>query len=745
MNRVFKVENADGDIQEVYEDKLDLAAKDGYFPRVTDGTQTFTTSYNKLDEAKKDGFVPSKPVDDFLEQNKGLAGTLKVGAGQFIDEALFGAPEIIVENTESPEEAAKRKAIKKAHKVANVAGGIGGFAASTLIGSPLLKAASIPAQAAGRAAAQQTGKVVASQLAKKIAQKGTELAVEGALYSTPTALAEAVSGNPKAAVERIVAGGLGNAVVGGIIAGVPQIISNTTNKLTKKLDDISDVRAAKFAGLERGTAKKLGPEKVKELGRQLKEKGQVKLNASADDLLVSNQMIKNEVLQERKRLYDLIDDNAASQFKPLDVAAKLDKELGTFNKTSPLNKGAANQLDNTIEAILQRAPKEGDTITMQEAQKLVSELGNAAKFDTSRSSEANNLAKRAYGIVRNEINEAADRSGELLNQPKLKKTLNELNKTYANAKALDKLISNKLARESGNKMFGLTDTIAGSIAVGQLGPSGLAVLAGKKGLEKYGNQGASLLTARASQLLKNLQNSESLVSKMPSILQQMYKGVKIPSAAKIGGLTTSNLERMSSQLAQVEQNPEDFIAYVAPDVDILSNIDPSSGALLTTKLQEVASYIRNAIPKNPNPINTPFRTVPWTPSPMELAKFNRIQKAALDPQTVIQDLAQGILSRDSVKTVKDLYPEYSVQIDEKIMEFLEKNPNLSYKQKQQIQMLLQADYLPEYSAKSIQNLQKTFKSAEEEPQQVQTPKVKEIKVPQMNTSIDSALYVNKTK
>lgn len=739
MNRVFKVENANGDIQEVYEDKLSLAAKDGYFPRVTDGEKTFTTDYEKLAEAEKDGFVPSKNVDDYVEQNKGILGSLKVGAGQFADEAAFGIPEIIADNTQSAEEVAKRKAIKKENPISNIVGGVGGFVTSTLLGAPLLKAASIPAKAAGKMAAQQTGKLVANKLAQKIAQKGTELAVEGALYSAPTALAEAVTGNPKSAVERIVAGGLGNAVVGGLLQGLPNTLSGTVKRVTKTLDDISDVRAAKFAGLERGTAKKLGTEKVKELGRQLKERGQVKLTASGDDLLLSNQAVKDEVMRERARIYSVIDENKASQFKPLEVAERLQTELGTFNRDSPLNKAVTNQLDNTIEAVLQRVPSEGETITMKEAQDLVSELSKASKFDTSRSSEANTIAKRAYGIVRDAINEAAEKSGLAIKEPGLKKTLNELNKTFSNAKALDKLIENKIARESGNKMFGLTDTIAGSVAVGQMGPTGLAVLGAKKGLEKYGNQGASLLAAKASSLLKNLQNSDAAVVKVPTLLQEMYEGLKIPVTNKFGNLTASNLERMSNQLAQIDNNPEQFINQITEDVDVLSDISPEAGALLTTKLQEVTSYIRNAIPKNPNNISTPFRRIPWTPSELELAKFNRIQKAALNPQSVIEDLASGILSTDSVKTVKDLYPEYSIQMDEKIMEFLERNPSLSYKQKQQIQMLLQADYLPEYSQKSIQKLQSNLKLSEQEPQ-AQQPTVKEIKVPQLNTSINSSLY-----
>lgn len=169
------------------------------------------------------GFKVAGPTDkavaQYVEENKGLKGALKVGLGQFADEALFGLPEMIMNKTADPFEVAKKEALKQEHEYANTLGGIGGFGASLFTGAPLFKLGTKASEKAagliaGKIVAQSAGEVskrTATAAARELLAKTVGAGVEGAVLASPHAITEAALGDYEAAGESLLMGvGIGS-------------------------------------------------------------------------------------------------------------------------------------------------------------------------------------------------------------------------------------------------------------------------------------------------------------------------------------------------------------------------------------------------------------------------------------------------------------------------------------------------------------------------------------------------------
>ncbi len=157
----------------------------------------------ELRDAMEQGFMPETSrqaaVRQYVEENKGLKGTLKVGLGQFADEALLSIPETVYDLTADPLDVAKKEALKKEHELANTLGGVGGFGASMFVGGPLFKAAGVAGRATERAilgGAERVGVAGAERVAEEAAAQTAARGAEG--FKAGAAGAESVVGEEAA-------------------------------------------------------------------------------------------------------------------------------------------------------------------------------------------------------------------------------------------------------------------------------------------------------------------------------------------------------------------------------------------------------------------------------------------------------------------------------------------------------------------------------------------------------------------
>ena len=365
------------------------------------------------------------------------------------------------------------------------------------------------------------GGAIVSPLNKAV--KGLSLARGGAVLGGVNAMgaseAEDLGG---LGMDTLVGAGLGGAV-GKAVDKASPLIERGVKRVSDGAGDLAERLSARALGAERGTIKSLGMDKVKAAGRQALDENVLSPFGSTDDIVARNASVKDRGGKMMGEAYNAIDDAGASTFNPREVAEIVDDKLAPTWRT-PLNKGETNQFENTLETILERGP--GD-IPLREAQLLKQELQSAANWkNTLNPTAKEQMARDAYRVVSEQIDEAVNLGQNAVNKAGLAETLSRGKDLFAKGSTTDKLLQNKVAREQGNKLFGLTDTITGGAALGYgYGNDDWAGAAGifgaKKYLGKYGAQQGALVLDKVSKTLMQTPRFAQMATNNPKAFNAM--------------------------------------------------------------------------------------------------------------------------------------------------------------------------------------------------------------------------------
>lgn len=314
----------------------------------------------------------------------------------------------------------------------------------------------------------------------------------------------------------------GQVIAKGLQAGSQAIapsINKAKNSIGNSLKDTADSLAARALGTERGSVNKMGIDKVKQAGRYALDEGIITPLASTDDMLERALARKAVGGQKMGEVYSKIDDAGKSTFNPLDEAANVEKKIGDFWR-SPINKSETGQLENTLEAITMRGDK---NIPIKEAQILKEELGKVAKWNSANVTDKEQMARDAYGIISKRIDEVVDQGATSIGTDDLLALLKEGKRDFSNSSTAESLLKIKQAREQGNKLIGLTDTIFGSGAIAVSGPAAIGAVGTKKVIDGYGAQNAALGLDKVSKYLLKSPKMLELSKNSPQIFQSIVQ------------------------------------------------------------------------------------------------------------------------------------------------------------------------------------------------------------------------------
>lgn len=353
--------------------------------------------------------------------------------------------------------------------------------------------------------------------------KSLSLAKSGAAIGGLNALGSSDAEDVGGMLEDTAIGAGTGLVIGKGVDKMSPLIQKGAEKVSQGSRNLAERFGARTLGAERGSIKSLGIDKVRKAGAQALDEGVLSPLASTDDLVSRNAALKTKGGKMMGEAYQAIDDAGASTFNPLDVASKVDDELGGFYR-SPINRGETNQLENTLESILMRG--EGN-IPLREAQTLKEELGKVANWKNNLNiTDKEKMAREAYKIVSENIDEAVKNGAGVIDRSGLTETLQQGKNLYSNAASAEKMLGNKVAREEGNKLIGLTDAITGVGALGYGGTTGDwqtagGIMAGKKILGKYGAQNAALGLNKISKMLLKSPGMAELYSRNPQVFNKI--------------------------------------------------------------------------------------------------------------------------------------------------------------------------------------------------------------------------------
>lgn len=210
----------------------------------------------------------------------------------------------------------------------------------------------------------------------------------------------------------------------------------------------------------------------------------------------------------------------------------------------------------------------------------------------------------------------------------------------------------------------------------------------------------------------------------PFSVQALYNtslGDGIKQEKKIQQSKIEQFRKQRTNLAQLIANPPATLQRFTKGLERLQGAAPTVAAQTAAKQMQVIQYLYEKMPKNPNmPLNAAQDR--WVPSSAELSKYERVMMAATKPLSILSDLDRGTLTKDSVDTVKDLYPKLYADMLSKVTERVAQSKKpLPYSTITSLSILMGVPLDSTLQPKFIAQMQATFGPQDEQKQTSRRP------------------------
>lgn len=164
-------------------------------------------------------------------------------------------------------------------------------------------------------------------------------------------------------------------------------------------------------------------------------------------------------------------------------------------KGNVLSGGDYEALNNEIDKKIENIKAFKGDIPWQNAQDLKNIMKKSTGWELNAPNQINDLRKRLSGGFRGDMDSQLESA---IGKDKMG-TYNAAKDSYGNAKNVIRSLDNKISSSAGNRLGGATDWLAGGAGMAHGGPlAGMAVVAAKKAIERYGLAAGSKLLSQVA-------------------------------------------------------------------------------------------------------------------------------------------------------------------------------------------------------------------------------------------------------
>jgi hypothetical protein len=364
--------------------------------------------------------------------------------------------------------------------------------------------------------------------------------------------------------------------------------------------------------------------------------------------------------------------------------------------------------------------KDGTAGPFSSLKRVLDKVDEKAKWaKNAKNTDIEDVARQVRAEIRKDLNESL---AKLAQDPSvagtsIAKTLEDVPKLNRRAEIHAKLkdfVSKKEANESFEnifKMASFTNKLSDAIMTGA---SRLA------GMDQPQLMKIRLLDKMEKAIAANRGRMESSITKF---FDKSVKAGKIGRVVATKALTdlTFNpdppkrkekedkytaFNRISEELVKLT-NPELQFSMLNDRFKTLHAVAPYTHSEITYKTINAADFLRSKLPANPaegRTINPLVRK--WKPSDVALAKFERYAHAVNDPLSVIDKFGEGIIDREGVEVLENVYPElYNEFKTEVIARVGQMTEQLPYSKRLELRNVLDISVDPSTEPQSVKMLQ----------------------------------------
>jgi hypothetical protein len=302
---------------------------------------------------------------------------------------------------------------------------------------------------------------------------------------------------------------------------------------------------------------------------------------------------------------------------------------------------------------------------------------------------------------------------------------------YALAKRIEEAAEKGAIHEARNRSGGMSEHL-GSILGGVVGgvPGAIGTAIASNLARRYGDQVLATVAAKAAksdavraigdQVSHAITSSASAFAGGRSIrtaVETVQRGA--PHAAvwanEANQIYQRGKERSAKEGERDYHAKRDALARVTPEAVAertagLSDL-PGVQAQLQAQALKAAEFLKSKLPPeapNLHPMQAGIAK-PRDPAPSEITKFERYARAVDDPLSVVEDMARGRITRESVEALRAVYPRlYGEAVGAVTAAVAQRKEPLSYDREVQIGILLGIETTPMLSPALVRNAQATY-------------------------------------
>lgn len=259
----------------------------------------------------------------------------------------------------------------------------------------------------------------------------------------------------------------------------------------------------------------------------------------------------------------------------------------------------------------------------------------------------------------------------------------------------------------------------------------LGVLSGAKGSSREvatikGVESLAQVERSQKKITKSIQTSidrflrgqERVKQKAPAVTTNAILDVSFSEKKSRENKVEVAFQKRSDEISRYIANPSLLTDRLTQNTSILGTVAPKTATALQMKAINAINFIHLKMPSNPAVDRTNNLMIrKWKPSTVELRKFERYMRALENPMDVIGDLEKGIINREGIETLKNVYPEiYSQVVSETMGRLSELQTELPYSKRLLLGNLLGVPLELAMEPNYVAALQGQFQPKAEQPQ-----------------------------
>jgi hypothetical protein len=349
-------------------------------------------------------------------------------------------------------------------------------------------------------------------------------------------------------------------------------------------------------------------------------------------------------------------------------------------------------------------------------------------------------SKKVYAKLQSLWNKVIDEKAEPILDAAIgkarAKTYRQVRHEFSLVEDLFGYAKDRIDREAARRIISPSDYGVGAVgAIMSAAPGGvptgiggLAAAVGHKIIRERGNAIAADVAYRASRLgfIQKATNevTRAVRKKVRSSLRPLREVIAVPASLgimeriKLDPATRKSkadtrvdvFRKRSKELSAIISDPENTATQLQKSWPDVEEVAPNLMTALTTKAIAGATFLWDKMPKDPRGEEylLPHMSK-WEPSEAAMSKWERYIAAVDDPMSVLDDMKNGVLTREAVEAIKAVNPElYSEMVTQVIEQLPKLQEDLPYERLSQLSILLDMPLHPTQTGQFVATMQANY-------------------------------------